>query len=65
MSEAKTYNLLPCPFCGEQPMMVRHEGVRQWWTVLCDRRACLVRPYVAGSASQAARAWNTRDGKAP
>ena len=66
MSKAKTYDLLPCPFCGHHPVEERWMEHPRRWVITCMNWNCPVGPQVLNRRpGRAARAWNTRDGKAP
>jgi hypothetical protein len=55
---------LPCPFCGELPVIVPwHGGPRTKRMIMCRSDYCPVNPQVSGQTEgRALDAWNTRDG---
>ena len=65
MSKTKTYDLLPCPFCGEPPKIELWNDILLY-QIFCRGPHCQVQPQVTGTtARRAIMAWNTRGGKAP
>jgi hypothetical protein len=56
---------LPCPFCGEQPVIQPwHGGPKTKRLIGCDNDDCAVRPAVAeNTRTRALRTWNTRRGQ--
>ena len=53
---------LPCPFCGEQPIIVPwHGGGPKKRRVFCYSDVCVIQPAACESTeAKAIRAWNTR-----
>lgn len=54
--------LKPCPFCGAEGRMHRHEMDEKttiWW-VQCWNSHCLARQLASGSEEAAVAAWNDR-----
>ena len=71
MSKAKTYKLLPCPFCGHPPVVRGgYDRLSEYmfppqFAVLCIHIGCGAAPEVmAATQRRAVAMWNTRDGKA-
>ena len=54
--------LLPCPFCGSPPEMVKwHGGSKRKRLVSCVDDSCPSSPAASGETPvSAAKAWNTR-----
>lgn len=55
---------LPCPFCGQAPILVPwHGGGPRKRNLMCRNDVCPVEPSVCGETeTKALRAWNTRGG---
>lgn len=53
-------DLMPCPFCGEQPEVV--EKVRGSITIRCTSKKCTVKPCTNASSQRktAREYWNKR-----
>lgn len=64
----KTY-LKPCPFCGDIPVVEKHEETDRWtetvYQVVCDSDDCLINPETNsyGDKQRAINDWNTRYNK--
>lgn len=58
--------LKPCPFCGEIPVIERHEETDRYtetvYQVICDGDNCPICPKTSayGDKSYAIKDWNTR-----
>lgn len=50
-----SYNLKPCPFCGEQAELIE---TLNGWAVVCDN--CGAGQYAYDTKEEAADAWNRR-----
>lgn len=60
--------LLPCPFCGQRALMVKHEGkgVRKpWYLAACVLKGCAIHPQGkrCDSIKEAETDWNRRPEK--
>ena len=53
--------LMPCPFCGNQPYIAEEMDPEDWWYVACQTPGCIL-PIAAGYASieSAIAKWNRR-----
>lgn len=60
MPSEKPVALLPCPFCGGEPVVpwTRIDAETTWWSVECLSCGCQLG--CRGSAEQAIEHWNTR-----
>lgn len=58
----KDIKLLPCPFCGEVPSMVKwHGGSPTKRMISCNNELCYVSPHVTGETpDKASTYWNDR-----
>ena len=55
-------NPLPCPFCGDVPVIVWRCGIKVALFVGCFSTHCLVNPKVAGETREiAVENWNRRE----
>lgn len=54
--------LLPCPFCGEQPRVIETRGVAFPYVVACEEGDCPVQPMTERrkTGADAIAAWNRR-----
>ena len=64
--EKKEMELKPCPFCGEEPQVIRIKGKDGWrdrFTVRCpyDHGGCGAEGGMYHSEAEAVEAWNRRD----
>lgn len=61
-SAYRSNDALPCPFCGDAPMIVPwHGGGPRKRMIMCRSDACSVGPQVTGATErQAIEKWNTR-----
>jgi hypothetical protein len=55
--DTPTPRLLPCPFCGTEPVTMKHEG---YSSVYCPNEACYVEPACVSRDCNVADRWNTR-----
>ena len=53
--------LMPCPFCGNQPYIAEEMDPEDWWYVACQTPGCIL-PIAAGytSIESAIAKWNRR-----
>jgi hypothetical protein len=61
MTNTPAPRLLPCPFCGTEPVTMKHEG---YSSVYCPNEACYVEPACVSRDCNVADRWNTRQAAA-
>lgn len=59
--QTETLEVLPCPFCGEQPVVrdCKYKGLPDW-EVVCANDGCIIVSSTASEANYAIKQWNTR-----
>lgn len=62
--EDKRVSLLPCPFCGSDPVIRSHKRYGSWYNIRCgnEREVCRMTPRTTDcrDLEQAAADWNMR-----